>query len=43
MERLYMKSKDGGQLAVDGLYKDLERRIVASPWDNAQLIWHLQF
>ena len=31
MERLYMKSKDRAQLAVEGLYKDLERRIVSSP------------
>lgn len=31
MERLYMKSKDGAQLAVEGLYRDLERRIVSSP------------
>lgn len=31
MERLYMKSKDRAQIAVEGLYKDLERRIVSSP------------
>ncbi len=31
MERLYMKSKDQAQVAVEGLYKDLERRITASP------------
>lgn len=31
MERLYMRSKDYGQLAVEGLYRDLERRVVASP------------
>lgn len=30
-ERLYIKSKDGVQRAVEGLYKDLERRIVSSP------------
>lgn len=31
MERLYMKSRDSAQIAVEGLYKDLERRIVSSP------------
>ncbi|MFQ9892437.1 MAG: NADH-ubiquinone oxidoreductase-F iron-sulfur binding region domain-containing protein [Emergencia sp.] len=31
MERLYMRSKDHAQRAVEGLYKDLERRIVSSP------------
>lgn len=31
MDRLYMKSKDRAQYAVEGLYKDLERRIVSSP------------
>lgn len=31
MERLYMKSKDQAQLAVEGLYRDLERRIISSP------------
>lgn len=31
MERLYMKSKDQAQMAVEGLYDDLERRITASP------------
>lgn len=31
MERLYMKSKDQAQVAVEGLYKDLERRIISSP------------
>ncbi len=31
MERLYMKSKDQAQVAVEGLYKDLERRITSSP------------
>ena len=31
MERLYMKSRDQAQITVEGLYKDLERRIVSSP------------
>ncbi len=31
MNRLYMKSKDDGQKTIEGLYKDLERRIVSSP------------
>lgn len=31
MERLFMKSKDRAQLSVEGLYRDLERRIVSSP------------
>lgn len=31
MARLYMKSRDSAQIAVEGLYKDLERRIVSSP------------
>ena len=31
MDRLYVKSKDRAQRAVEGLYKDLERRIAASP------------
>lgn len=31
MERLYMHAKDKAQLAVEGLYRDLERRIVSSP------------
>lgn len=31
MERLYMKSKDSAQMAVEGLYRDLERRIISSP------------
>ncbi len=31
MERLYMKSKDSAQIAVEGLYRDLERRIQTSP------------
>ena len=29
MERLYMHAKDKAQLAVEGLYRDLERRIVS--------------
>ena len=31
MNRLYIKSRDTVQKTVDGLYKDLERRIIASP------------
>lgn len=31
MERLYMRSKDRAQVAVEGLYRDLERRLAASP------------
>ena len=31
MNRLYIKSRDTAQKTVEGLYKDLERRIVASP------------
>ncbi|MCI5688262.1 NAD(P)-binding protein [Anaerovoracaceae bacterium 42-11] len=31
MDRLYVKSKDRAQKAVEGLYRDLERRIAASP------------
>ena len=32
MNRLYIKSKGEGELAVEGLYKDLERRIISSPY-----------
>lgn len=31
MDRLFMKSKDSAELTVEGLYKDLERRVVSSP------------
>ena len=31
MNRLYIKSRDTAQKTVEGLYKDLERRIIASP------------
>ena len=31
MNRLFIKSRDAAQKTVEGLYKDLERRIVASP------------
>ena len=31
MDRLYMRAKDRAQFAVEGLYKDLERRITSSP------------
>ena len=31
MNRLYIKSRDTAQKTVEGLYKDLERRIAASP------------
>lgn len=31
MNRLYIKSPDAAQKTVEGLYKDFERRIVASP------------
>ena len=31
LNRLYIKSRDTVQKTVDGLYKDLERRIIASP------------
>lgn len=31
MDRLYMRAKDRAQYAVEGLYKDLERRITSSP------------
>ncbi|MBR3706375.1 MAG: FAD-dependent oxidoreductase [Firmicutes bacterium] len=31
MNRLYIKSPDAAQRTVEGLYKDLERRIIASP------------
>ena len=30
MNRLYIKSRDTAQKTVEGLYKDLERRIIAS-------------
>lgn len=31
MDRLNMKIKDDSQRTVEGLYKDLERRIISSP------------
>ena len=31
MNRLFIKSQDVAQKTVEGLYKDLERRIIASP------------
>lgn len=31
MDRLLMKSKDRAEFTVEGLYKDLERRVVSSP------------
>ncbi|MEG1314561.1 MAG: NAD(P)-binding protein [Anaerovoracaceae bacterium] len=31
MNRLYMRATDKGELAVEGLFKDLERRIISSP------------
>ena len=31
MERLFIKSQDFAQKTVEGLYKDFERRIAASP------------
>lgn len=31
MNRLYIKSHDTAQKTMEGLYKDLERRIIASP------------
>ena len=31
MDRLFMKSKDRAEFTVEGLYKDLERRVVSSP------------
>ena len=31
MDRLFMKSKDMAEVTVEGLYRDLERRVISSP------------